>query len=724
MTMKDKVILSLLLLATRLLLSSTVSATPSAPLRITTAEGFVAFAKDVSNGTSFVDSTVFLEADIDLTGIALDPIGGTARSFAGTFDGQGHTIGGMAHNTSALQCVGLFGYSDGLTIRNIVLDASCSVESSSDSSPEIGGLIGKCFAEQRSVILEGVVNMASVTYTGNVGGGFLYIGGVTGWIEAQKHAFTIRNCANYGPVTHSGNSGDTHVGGIVGLSAGQGEEIVRIQNSLNYGPIIINGTATDPLVGGIVGENKYTSIENCVVVGRVSSSGTSGAILGYGPQTSHIEHCFWTSNVGCNGAYGNGSPKVDAETSLVVPGREVVDKLNAHAVASSSWNKWLHTANNAQVAFKINGGQGFATVSQLTLLPDPAPNDDKTFWGWYTDEVLTAPFASSEVRVDTTLYGLFCGTNYTVTLDVNGGNALPVREVVVACNGTYGTLPTPTRVEAAFEGWFTERVGGGVEIRAGDRLAIMYNHTLYARWAVNRYTAFFVLNNGADPVARTFDFNATVEYPKGVSKVGHTLAGWAPDPAFMPARNLTIVALWDPNNYTVTFDPNGGQQLPVPTMEVTFNRTYGRLPAPNRSGYIFRAWLTDANETVTNMTVVAIPGNHTLHAEWEKIRSDKVEIIFGAEGMSRRDVEDFVRRYTEAEFAVASLKSLGAGETRAVVKFGSVGDAVSFEESVRASSDSATRALVKYIGCTLDESASSTLFPAFLSLIFIFAALL
>lgn len=45
---------------------------------------------------------------------------------------------------------------------------------------------------------------------------------------------------------------------------------------------------------------------------------------------------------------------------------------------------------------------------------------------------------------------------YTVTFDVNGGNALTETEKTVYFGSTYGELPMPTRENCTFEGWFTE----------------------------------------------------------------------------------------------------------------------------------------------------------------------------------------------------------------------------------------------------------------------------
>ena len=82
----------------------------------------------MNNETSYSGTTVFLDVDIDFSGGSPSeqfvPIGKSgSKYFQGTFDGQGHTISNLAINSSSLQYVGLFGYSKGATIRNVVLDS-------------------------------------------------------------------------------------------------------------------------------------------------------------------------------------------------------------------------------------------------------------------------------------------------------------------------------------------------------------------------------------------------------------------------------------------------------------------------------------------------------------------------------------------------------------------------------------------------------------------------
>ena len=150
-------------------------------LHIRDASDLIEFSKNVSLGTNYKGTTVFLDADIDFSGglsEQFEPIGMNSNSnyFQGTFNGQGHTINNLEIKSSSSQYVGLFGYSSGGTIKNVVLDSSCSVVSSCSDSSEayVGGIVGYC----SYCTIESTVNMASVSFTGNTSNSNLYLGGI------------------------------------------------------------------------------------------------------------------------------------------------------------------------------------------------------------------------------------------------------------------------------------------------------------------------------------------------------------------------------------------------------------------------------------------------------------------------------------------------------------------------------------------------------------------
>ena len=64
---------------------------------------------------------------------------------------------------------------------------------------------------------------------------------------------------------------------------------------------------------------------------------------------------------------------------------------------------------------------------------------------------------------------------------------------------------------------------------------------------------------------------------------------YSSDTVVTKSSNHTLHAIWEPNSYTVTFDPEGGS-VGTTSKQVTFNSTYGELPTPTREGYRFLGW--------------------------------------------------------------------------------------------------------------------------------------
>ncbi len=71
-------------------------------------------------------------------------------------------------------------------------------------------------------------------------------------------------------------------------------------------------------------------------------------------------------------------------------------------------------------------------------------------------------------------------TSYTVIFNANGGTT-PTAIKTVTCGSTYGTLPTPTKDNCVFEGWYTSP-NGGTRIYSDTNVTLTNDQTLYAHW--------------------------------------------------------------------------------------------------------------------------------------------------------------------------------------------------------------------------------------------------
>ncbi len=116
--------------------------TPAPITSIETAEDWVEFAANVTDGNTYEGVTVTLANDIDFNGATVKPAGDTSNPFAGTFDGNGKvlknfTITKADKNNTEL---GLFVRNNG-TIKNLGVE-SVTVNTDSTVAGALGVLVG------------------------------------------------------------------------------------------------------------------------------------------------------------------------------------------------------------------------------------------------------------------------------------------------------------------------------------------------------------------------------------------------------------------------------------------------------------------------------------------------------------------------------------------------------------------------------------------------------
>ena len=83
--------------------------------------------------------------------------------------------------------------------------------------------------------------------------------------------------------------------------------------------------------------------------------------------------------------------------------------------------------------------------------------------------------------------------------------------------------------------------------------------SLTAEFAPNQYTITFDSDGGTEVAAITADYKSTLTKPADPTKTGYTFAGWNPAfPETMPLNGATLKATWTPVSYTISYDLAGG----------------------------------------------------------------------------------------------------------------------------------------------------------------------
>ena len=177
-----------------------------------------------------------------------------------------------------------------------------------------------------------------------------------------------------------------------------------------------------------------------------------------------------------------------------------------------------------------------------------------------------------------------------------------------------------TRVGYTQVGWST--VDGGEKVYDFKDIYTKNEAlTLYPVWNTNKYTITFDTNGGSEIAPITQDYGTEITAPDNPTRKGYTFKGWDKEiPKTMPAENITVKAQWKINQYTITFDTNGGSEIAPITQD--YGTEITAPDNPTRKGYAFRGWDKEIPETMP-------AENITITARWRDTEKPTGEIIIG-----------------------------------------------------------------------------------------------
>ena len=157
-----------------------------------------------------------------------------------------------------------------------------------------------------------------------------------------------------------------------------------------------------------------------------------------------------------------------------------------------------------------------------------------------------------------------------------------------------------------------------------------YSATTSATQSVSvRAVITYDLNNGVGttPTQSIYSGSAlTLPAGTGLSKSGYTFGGWsltetgtAVTSPYSPSASRTLYAVWTGNQYTITYNANGGTGTQT-AGSYTTGAAATSLPATStftRTGYSFGGWATSASST-TPVTSYSTSANATFYAIWTR----------------------------------------------------------------------------------------------------------
>ena len=248
--------------------------------------------------------------------------------------------------------------------------------------------------------------------------------------------------------------------------------------------------------------------------------------------------------------------------------------------------------------------------SAVTAVPNPHYH----FVEW-SDDVATAARTDTNVTANISVTATFAIDTFSVTFDKNGGDTEASPTTRTADYNTTVTLPTaPTRTGYSFSSWNT--VAGGTGTMFGGT-TVTADITVYAQWTINQYTATFKDWNGDTLGTSTVPYNTAATAPSNPTRTGYTFSHWDV-PFTNVTTNMDVTAIYTINQYTVTFDKNGGDTDANPTFKTTNYNTTVTVPTPpTRTGYSSSSWNTAADGTGSIFNASThVTANVTVYAQW------------------------------------------------------------------------------------------------------------
>lgn len=484
--------------------------------QISNADELMWFAQTVNSGNSSISAV--LTADIDLTDKAWTAIGDFNKPFAGSFDGQNHTV--TFDNT-----YGLFYRVRGASnsaraeIKNVIIKGTAlgagvayyvqfanfencinRADVSAGGESCAAGIVG----DSPMILwndIAGHVKIINCVNEGNITGSEYYSGGIFGYAVGDM---VVADCSNTGNI-----NGGQNVGGIGGYF--QGSKASYITNAYNTGKVTGTG-----VVGGIVGSvHNGTTIANCYNAGE-AKYGVTGQIYNH---TATIKNTYWlvaASAQGVPASYSSNSNAIGDNISAVSKTRAEMVSEEFAALLGGSFKASCPAAvltwqtANAHDMMEIPGvgtvcvrcGLGTKSTFDVTKSID----DSYTISG--DDEAVE-------------------GEDYTFTVEITEGYE----------KSPNFTVTVGTEVMEEKEGVYTvENVAGPLSIIVTGVVKIPTSHTITLPATGNGYAV--VSEEGyTTTVDRNGDYKFTVEFADG----------------FRAGKNLKVMA----NDEKLSADDNG-----------------------------------------------------------------------------------------------------------------------------------------------------------------------
>ena len=370
--------------------------------------------------------------------------------------------------------------------------------------------------------------------------------GAGGGVDVRG-TFTMTGGSIAGCVATNGSGGGVFVedGGTFAMTGGSVAGCTAVSRNMHGGGICNAGTTT------LSGSAK---IQNC----HVQTDGYGGGVFSASRKNLTVNHVEIT---GCtrgkipdamhfkNGTVSGGifDGEVTNQGGTISGGTFNSRVVNEGNIENGMFNGEVVNQSNCTIkdgTFK-NTVDNFGTIGGGTFTETSTVNNEegtieKGEFSGKVENQNGGTIGGGTFSGTVTNNGTISGGTFAVTFETEGGNTVPVQNIL---NGQKATKPDdPTKTGYAFDGWYTEEACTNLYEFTTPVTNVL---TLYAKWTINQYTITFKPENGDRDTTITQDYGTAVTAPANPTRTGYTFAGWDREiPAKMPAENMTVTARW------------------------------------------------------------------------------------------------------------------------------------------------------------------------------------
>lgn len=253
------------------------------------------------------------------------------------------------------------------------------------------------------------------------------------------------------------------------------------------------------------------------------------------------------------------------------------------------------------------------------------------FANWHTSASLSPESIfgyDTPITSDLILRASYTGAEFALSFDTNGGDTL--QPLPIYFGEDYPEdIPAATKTGYTFIGWYDAAQGEGEASLFDFEAQVDGDAIAYAHFEANEYTVTFEPENGEESFSDTGFYDDYFTEPDFTpTRDNYSFMHWSTEPggeefdfdSTLVTGDLILYAVWDPDDYTLTFETQGGDPLPSVTIE--YGEEYPELPTPTRTGYEFVGWFTGpagsqtASEFPASETVF---GDVSAYAYWTPI---------------------------------------------------------------------------------------------------------